>query len=626
MFNNLRDAFLDKLDEVRSEESSCTIRWQDTNRVEVIEQQYIRVPSSQSPEINKTYAIVIDGKKRYGIVLAQGTRQHCESVLHKISPHQQSDQSEEASSGKLLNHIDNLFLISVLAKLVNRSHSVDTDEDYTHDTKCSGCGRNPICQVDRYHCLECSSPTYDLCGRCFEKRCQTGKHLSGHAMAHFKLPNEILGIHFNNIDAEVTLNKLKQLDTLRNEQHNGIKCDGVCHQTSIIGLRFKCDTCPKYDLCEPCAITKRVCTKNHEKDHPLILTSNRVMPKIDPDEIEMGEILGRGGFGYVCKAIWRPKNRQVACKVIEISSESSSSEILQRSFLLELAAYRELSGAYILRTYGYGNRKLPATHSHGPKTQFLILMELMGRGSLQNLLERQPHKLSLRRKLAMSRQIASGMRRIHQHGMVHRDIRPDNILITDDYIAKIGDMGIARSLDPSGQQTQIGCVEFMPPEFFIGASSDGHVKCDEKLDIYTYGLTLNQLFTEAMHDFRFAAPLPRVTLTKTSPIFYDEIILRCLDSDSKRRPTAVEIEKTLQFYEEAFLGMMHSDSYSRMNTKQKDQVFIEFYEKNKIPIQRFVKEKFPQEFIKEIPVELSNKQKQSRTPNDEHSTDACRVN
>ncbi|CAF5152842.1 unnamed protein product [Rotaria magnacalcarata] len=187
-------------------------------------------------------------------------------------------------------------------------------------------------------------------------------------------------------------------------------------------------------------------------------------------------------------------------------------------------------------------------------------------------------------------------------------------------------MGIARSLDPSGQQTQIGCVQFMPPEFFIGASSDGHVKCDEKLDIYTYGLTLNQLFTETIHDFRFSSPLPRVTLTKTSPIFYDEIILRCLDGDSKRRPTAVEIEKTFEFYEEAFLETMNSDSYSRMNTKQKDQVFIEFYEKNKIPIQRFVKEKFPQEFIQEIPVELSNKQKQPTTPDDEHSTGSCRVN
>ncbi|CAF4942311.1 unnamed protein product, partial [Rotaria magnacalcarata] len=58
--------------EIRSEESCCTIRWQDTNKVEVIGHQYIRVPSSQSPEISKTYAIVIDGKKRYGIVLAQG--------------------------------------------------------------------------------------------------------------------------------------------------------------------------------------------------------------------------------------------------------------------------------------------------------------------------------------------------------------------------------------------------------------------------------------------------------------------------------------------------------------------------------------------------------------------------
>ena len=89
MLNNFRDAFRDKLgmkkeqtnsikfsyfylDEIRSEESSYTIRWQDTNRVEVIGQQYIRLPPSQSLEINKTYTIVIDGKKRCGTVLAHG--------------------------------------------------------------------------------------------------------------------------------------------------------------------------------------------------------------------------------------------------------------------------------------------------------------------------------------------------------------------------------------------------------------------------------------------------------------------------------------------------------------------------------------------------------------------------
>ncbi|CAF3991105.1 unnamed protein product, partial [Rotaria sp. Silwood1] len=53
--------------------------------------------------------------------------------------------------------------------------------------------------------------------------------------------------------------------------------------------------------------------------------------------------------------------------------------------------------------------------------------------------------------------IASGMRRIHEHRMIHRDIRPDNILVNENYVAKIGDIRIARVIDPLNQQTQIGC-------------------------------------------------------------------------------------------------------------------------------------------------------------------------
>ncbi|CAF1326333.1 unnamed protein product [Rotaria sordida] len=622
MFQHLKNALVDKLEEQRVQERYCTIKWEDTRKIEIIEQKYIRLRPLQDLEDNVTYEIYIDGVKRHGTVLAHGTKQHCEFILNKSSPHESKHQVEKNNS----NRLDDLFLMSILAKLVNKTQSDDTnDDDYdVHDAKCAACRMKPIRQVDRYHCLECTSPTYDLCGRCFERRCQTGKHFNGHAMVHFKLPNEVLGIQFNNIDNEVNLNRLRNLDTLRYERHDDIKCDGVCQKKNFIGLRFKCDTCPNYNLCETCAIDKHICTKNHEENHPLILTSNRVMPNIDPDDIEMGEVLGRGSFGYVCKAIWRPKNRQVACKVIEISDRSSTSDPNHRSFLLELAAYRELSGPYILRTFAYANRDIPANRNRGSKTQFMIIMELMGRGSLQDLLENQPNQLSLRRKLAMSRQIASGMRRIHQHGMIHRDIRPDNILITDNYVAKIGDMGIARVLDPTGQQTQLGCIQFMPPEFFRDVS-DGHVKCDEKLDIYTYGLTLNQLFTEKMHHFRFSSSLPCITITKQSPVFYDEIISRCLDEDSKRRPTAIEIEKTLEFYEQAFLKTMNSDSYIKMTKQQKDKVFIEFYEKNKIHMQRFVKENFPQQFIREIPIEFINKPQQQPISN-EQSNEMCRVN
>ena len=329
-------------------------------------------------------------------------------------------------------------------------------------------------------------------------------------------------------------------------------------------------------------------------------------------------------LGYVCKAIWRTKNRQVACKVIEVSGASSNSDQLQRSFLLELAAYRELSGPYILRTFAYATRELTVNRNRGTKTQFMILMELMGRGSLMDVLESEPHTLSLRRKLAMARQIASGMRRIHQHGMIHRDIRPDNILVTDDYIAKIGDMGIARVLDPSGQQTQMGCIQFMPPEFFRD-SSNRHVKCDEKLDIYTYGLTLNQLFTETMHDFSFISSIPRMRITKQSPVFYDEIISKCLDHDSKRRPTALEIEKSLELYEQTFGETMLSDAYTKMNTKEKDRIFMDFYQKNKSNIQQFLEKQFHRQFVKEIPIEFMSKQKQSPTDNEESIKDPCRI-
>jgi hypothetical protein len=187
----------------------------------------------------------------------------------------------------------------ILGKLMNKSHSNETHhDDDIHDAECAACKMKPIRHVDRYRCLECpSSSNYDLCGRCFERRRETGYHSSGHAMVHFKLPNEFLGIHINNIDNEVTLNHLRQLNTLSNEQHKGIVCDGVCHQKTFIGLRFKCDACPNYNLCETCAIKNHVCTKMHQRDHPLILTSNNVIPKIDPADIQFGEILGRGGFG-----------------------------------------------------------------------------------------------------------------------------------------------------------------------------------------------------------------------------------------------------------------------------------------------------------------------------------------
>ncbi|CAF1346629.1 unnamed protein product [Rotaria sordida] len=476
--------------------------------------------------------------------------------------------------------------MGILAKILTKFESIDTNDDSdVHNVKCAVCEMEPIRRTDRYRCLECISPTYDICGRCFERRRQTGKHFTGHAMVQFKLSNEIFGIQFNDIDNEVNLNNLRNLDTLQYEKHDGIKCDGICHQQTIIGLRFKCDICPNYNLCKICAIDKHICTKNHTKDHPLILTSNKIIPQIDPDDIKLKETLGRGGFGRVYKALWRSKNLPVACKIIETSNKSSESDHLRRSFLQELAAYRELSGSYILRTFAYAIRDISIQNNHGQKTQYMILMELMGRGSLRDVLDNEPHKLSLRRKLTMSRQIASAMRRIHQHGMIDRDIRPDNILITDNYIAKIGDMGIACVLDPNCQHTQGGFKTFR----------DG--------------------LNEKTHDFRSWALISHIIIIEKSPILYDEIILRCIDDDPKKRPTAIEIEKILKFYEEAFSKTINSNAYKNMDLKQK----------NKGKMQGLIKEKISQNIVREIPIEIRNK-KEQQPISDEPLNEKCQVN
>jgi serine/threonine protein kinase len=264
--------------------------------------------------------------------------------------------------------------------------------------------------------------------------------------------------------------------------------------------------------------------------------------------------------------------------------KSSEAERLEKSFLKEIAAYAELSGAYILKTYGFAAARC------GKGKQYMIIMEYMSRGSLAHLIEEKGDQISLRRKLDMAMNIASGIRKIHEHRMIHRDIRPDNILVNDNYVAKIGDMGIARVVDPMNQHTQIGCQPYMPPEFYRG-------DYDQKLDIFTFGLTLNELFTSTKHSFQpFVSN--KIAFQEQSPIF-DNLIARCTADDPKRRPTAIEIEKTFDLYITGFneIVLKKHPSYINLSTKDKNDIFIAFYEKFSPPAMEFIRKKFPAEFL-----------------------------
>ena len=175
-----------------------------------------------------------------------------------------------------------------MADFYNNNEETDDSLSYNvHDVSCSGCNSTQI-YSDRYRCLVCVD--YDLCGNCFEERRQTKAHLSGHTMAHLKVPNELFGQFIRHVK-EITLKKIHEL--LAGQRHDNV-CNGC--RTPIIGVRFKCDTCYNYNLCSRC-MEQRVTSKQHQNTHPLVPTSNQSLMKININDIRKGDILGQGAFG-----------------------------------------------------------------------------------------------------------------------------------------------------------------------------------------------------------------------------------------------------------------------------------------------------------------------------------------
>lgn len=152
--------------------------------------------------------------------------------------------------------------------------------------RCYGCG-TPRIYEDRYKCLECDN--YDLCGVCFDQRCETDQHTNAHVMVHFSDRNEIFGVPIADLNTPLTLSALKK--KFADEEHLRVQCN-YCSIKPIRGLRFKCDTCYDYDLCIKC-VELRV----HDQTHPLVAIGKDFFMEIPMSDIELKDELGRGGFG-----------------------------------------------------------------------------------------------------------------------------------------------------------------------------------------------------------------------------------------------------------------------------------------------------------------------------------------
>ncbi len=194
---------------------------------------------------------------------------------------------------------------------------------------------------------------------------------------------------------------------------------------------------------------------------------------------EIQEIIGVGGMAVVYKAHDNVENRTVAIKILK--EEFVSNDEFIRRFKNESKAIAVLSHPNIVKVYDV---------SFGDLIQYIV-MEYIDGITLKEFIERQG---SLRWKDAVyfTIQILKGLQHAHDKGIVHRDVKPQNIMVLSDGTIKVADFGIAR-FARNEQRTitdkAIGSVHYISPEQARGE------KTDEKSDIYSVGVMLYEMLT-----------------------------------------------------------------------------------------------------------------------------------
>lgn len=239
---------------------------------------------------------------------------------------------------------------------------------------------------------------------------------------------------------------------------------------------------------------------------------------------EVRGTLGAGAMGTVYDAVDRIIERRVAIKVVNRPNESDPEAVEAHArFRREAQAAGRLSHPNIVGVYDYGENA----------TQAWIVMELVEGGSLKGRIDKH-ERFTVPDIVRIMGEVCAGLQYSHQRGVVHRDIKPGNIMMTTDGQVKIADFGIARLENSSMTQvgTLIGTPSYMAPEQFRGEP------VDLRADIWSAGVMLYQLltgekpfeggFSAVMHKALHTEPPPPSQLSVTTPRGFDAVINRAL--------------------------------------------------------------------------------------------------
>jgi eukaryotic-like serine/threonine-protein kinase len=188
------------------------------------------------------------------------------------------------------------------------------------------------------------------------------------------------------------------------------------------------------------------------------------------------QTLGAGGMGTVYKARDGQLERFVALKLLhqDLGSEANHDAQLQQ----EARIAASVNHPNVVQIFSLGT-------DHG---RFYVVMELIDHGSLDDLMESQG-TVPEHQVLDIGIQIARGLRAAHRKGLIHRDVKPANILFVDEQAAKIGDFGLAAFATQQSLQTESDCVVWGTPPYVAPERLCNQPE-DVRSDIYSLGATL----------------------------------------------------------------------------------------------------------------------------------------
>ncbi len=291
------------------------------------------------------------------------------------------------------------------------------------------------------------------------------------------------------------------------------------------------------------------------------------------DRYEILEKIGTGGMSDVYKSKDHKLNRYVAVKVLK--QEFSENANFVSKFRVEAQAAAGLMHPNIVNVYDVGEEN----------DVYFIVMELVEGITLKKYIERKA-RLSVKEAISIAIQVSMGIEAAHNNHIIHRDIKPQNIIISKEGKVKVTDFGIAKAATSNTITSNVmGSVHYTSPEQARGGYSD------EKSDIYSLGITMFEMLTGrvpfngettvaiAIKHIQEPLPSPREFVSEI-PISVEQIVFKCCQKSPDRRyqtmgDLIVDLKQSLINPDEDFVKIVNPDeeASTRMIT-DKDMVQI----------------------------------------------------